>query len=127
MGRAPGQSRSANGSGMSSRAWSWRSISWSFSRSTEARITRVVFTTVKSPTFGGTLFDGVGPYETLAGRAFGGIDPSDPRNGPITDLALAPRNATGKVEYSMDVYLLKPVDMSRASGKLFDEGNNRGL
>ena len=55
------------------------------------------------------------------------IDPSDARNDPITDLALAPRNATGKVEYSMDVYLLKPVDMSRASGKLFYEGNNRGL
>jgi hypothetical protein len=55
------------------------------------------------------------------------IDPSDPRNDPITDLALAPRKATGKVEYSMDVYLLKPVDMSRASGKRFYEGNNRGL
>ena len=47
------------------------------------------------------------------------IDPGDPRNDGITDLALAPRNATGKVEYSMDVYLLKPVDMSRASGRLF--------
>jgi hypothetical protein len=47
------------------------------------------------------------------------IDPSDPRNDPITELALAPRDATGKVEYSMDVYPLKPLDMSRASGKLF--------
>ncbi len=93
----------------------------------EARITRVVFTTVQSPTFGGTSFDAVGPYEKLAGRAFGEIDPNDPRNGPITDLALAPRNTAGKVEYSMDVYLLKPVDMSRASGRLFYESNNRGL
>ena len=73
------------------------------SRSAEARVTGVVFTTVQSPTFGGTSFDAVGPYEKLAGRAFGEIDPSDPRNGPITDLALAPRNAAGKVEYSMDV------------------------
>jgi hypothetical protein len=82
----------------------------------------VVFTTVQSPTFGGTSFDAVGPYEKLAGRAFGEIDPSDPHNGPITDLALAPRNAAGKVEYSMDVYLLKPVDMSRASGRPWADG-----
>jgi hypothetical protein len=74
-------------------------------RSAQARITRVVLTTVQSPTFGGTSFDAVGPYEKLAGRAFGEIDPSDPHNGPITDLALVPRNAAGKVEYSMDVYL----------------------
>jgi hypothetical protein len=96
-------------------------------RCADARITRVVFTTVQSPTFGGTSFDAVGPYEKLAGRVFGESDPSDAHNGPITDLALAPRNAAGKVEYSMDVYLLKPVDMSRASGRLFYEGNNRGL
>jgi hypothetical protein len=38
-------------------------------RSGEERITRVVFTTVQSPTFGGTSFDAVGPYEKLAGRA----------------------------------------------------------
>ena len=76
-------------------------------RSSEARITRVEFTTVQSPASGGTSFDAVGPYEKLAGRAFGEIDPSDPHNGPITDLILAPRNTEGKVEYSMDVYLLK--------------------
>jgi len=52
-------------------------------RSAEARITRVVFTTVQSPTFGGTSFDAVGPYEKLAGRApaggCGGVD--DGRRG----------------------------------------------
>src|SRR5262249_27877045 len=37
--------------------------------STEARITRVAFATVQSPTFGGTSFDAVGPHEKLAGRA----------------------------------------------------------
>src|SRR5215475_6955124 len=61
--------------------------------------------------------------EKLAGRAFGEIDPSDPRNAVITDLASAPRNAAGKVEYSMDVYLLKPVYMTQASGRLFYESN----
>src|SRR5262245_16178230 len=84
----------------------------------EARITKIVFTTVQSPTFGGTGFGTVGTYEKLAGRAFGEVDPDDPRNATITDLASAPRNAAGKVEYSMDVYLLKPVDMTRASRRL---------
>ena len=93
----------------------------------EARITKLVLSTVQSPTFGGTFFGTIGPYEKLAGRAFGEIDPSDPLNATITDLASAPRNAAGKVEYSMDVYLLKPVDMAQASGKLFYESNNRGL
>jgi hypothetical protein len=93
----------------------------------EARITKLVLSTVQSPTFGGTFFGTIGPYEKLAGRAFGEIDPSDPLNATITDLASAPRNAAGKVEYSMDVYLLTPVDMAQASGKLFYESNNRGL
>ena len=93
----------------------------------DARITKLLLTTVQSPTFGGTFFGTIGPYEKLAGRAFGEIDPSDPRNAVITDLASAPRNAAGKVEYSMDVYLLKPVDMSQATGKLVYESNNRGL
>src|SRR5262245_66650190 len=69
-------------------------------RCADARITGVMFTTVQSPTFGGTSFDAVGPYEKLAGRAFGEIDPSDPHNGPITDLALARRNAAGKADDS---------------------------
>src|SRR5262245_50814394 len=93
----------------------------------DGRITKIVFTTVQSPTFGGTAFGTVGAYEKLAGRAFGEVDPDDPRNATITDLTSAPRNAAGKVEYSMDVYLLKPVDMTRASRRLFYEANNRGL
>src|SRR5262245_10685171 len=96
-------------------------------RTAEGRITNLVITTVQSPTFGGTTFGGVGAYEKITGRAFGEIDPNDPRNATITDLAFAPRNGAGMVEYSMDVYLLKPLDMARGSRKLFYEANNRGL
>jgi len=96
-------------------------------RPAEGRITKILFTTMQSPTFAGTTFGTAGAYEKLAGRAFGEVDPDDPRNATITDLASAPRNAAGKVEYSMDVYLLKPVDMTRASRRLFYEANNRGL
>ena len=34
-------------------------------------------------------------------------DPDDPRNASITDLDLAPRNASGRVESAADFYLLK--------------------
>jgi hypothetical protein len=95
-------------------------------RRADARITRLEITT-RTPTFGGTTFGSVGAYEKIIGRASGEVDPSDPRNATITDLALAPRNAAGMVEYSMDVYLLKPIELGQGSRKLFYEANNRGL
>ena len=54
-----------------------------------------------------------GSYETLRGRAFGLLNPGDPGNAIITDLALAPRNAQGLVEYSTTFSLSKPVDMAQ--------------
>src|SRR5262245_37769180 len=97
----------------------------------EAHITRIVIDPARSesPTFEGRAFgpDGrVGPYEKLRGRAYGEVDPDDPRNAAITDLKLAPRNARGKVEYSMDIFILKPVDLRRGNQKLFLDFNNRG-
>ncbi len=92
----------------------------------EARITRIEITSIQSPTFEGTTFGSVGAYEKLRGRAHGEVDPADPRNALITDIELAPRNAGGKVEYSMDIYILKPVNLSNGNHKLFVEVNNRG-
>jgi len=95
----------------------------------EARITRLQITTAESPTFGGRAFGAsgeMGTYEKLIGRAYGEVDPNDPRNALIADLALAPRNAGGHVEYAMDVYILKPMDMRLGNSKLFVEVNNRG-
>ena len=67
-----------------------------------------------------------GAFETLTGHVFGELDPHDPLNGIITDLAFAPRNARGMVEYSATFALAKPVDMSKASGVLFYQVPNRG-
>ena len=92
----------------------------------EARIIRIEITSVESPTFEGRTFGTVGPYEKLRGRAYGEIDPTDPHNAVITDIELAPRNANGMVEYAMDVFILKPVDLSRGNHKLFLDMNNRG-
>ena len=92
----------------------------------EARITRIEITHIESPTFDGRSFGEVGPYEKLRGRAHGEVDPTDPRNAVITDIERAPRNANGMVEYSIDVYILKPVDLRKGSHRLFMEVNNRG-
>jgi hypothetical protein len=92
----------------------------------EAHIVRIEITSRESPAFEGRSFGQVGPYEKLRGKAYGEIDPADPRNALITDIRLAPRNAEGKVEYSMDVFILKPVDMSRGNRRLFIDVNNRG-
>ena len=97
----------------------------------EAHITRIVIDPAlsESPTFEGKVFgpDGrVGPYEKLRGKAYGEVDPDDPRNALITDLTRAPRNARGRVEYSMDIFILKPVDLKKGNHKLLLDFNNRG-
>src|SRR5262249_29870999 len=69
----------------------------------QARITRIVIQNTVSPAFGGTSFGAVGPYERLDGVAYGEVDPRQALNAIIQDIALAPRNARGMVEYAMDV------------------------
>ena len=66
------------------------------------------------------------PYEKLTGRFFGELDPKQPQNAVITDIELAPRNARGMVEYSATFTILKPVDMSKATGVLVYQVPNRG-
>lgn len=92
----------------------------------QARIVRIEITGRESPTFEGNVFGSVGTYEKLRGKAYGELDPNEPRLASITDLTLAPRNSRGLVEYSMDIYLLKPTDLSKGNHKLFLEVNNRG-
>ena len=92
----------------------------------QARIIRIEITSRQSPTFEGKTFGRVGAYEKLRGKAYGELDPASPQNAPITDIALAPRNARGMVEYSMDIYILKPINLSQGNHKLFLEINNRG-
>jgi hypothetical protein len=92
----------------------------------QAHISRVVITRAESPTFQGVSFDAVGPYEKLAGRAFGEVDPGDPRNAGIVDLTLAPRNVRGMVEYSTEIYILRPMNPALGNHRVFFELNNRG-
>src|ERR1043165_5838542 len=94
--------------------------------SAQARITRIEIARVESPTFGGASFGSVGTYDKLVGRAFGEVDPRDNQNAVIQDLDLAPRNARGMVEYSMDIYILTPHDPARGNATIFYDAVNRG-
>ena len=75
---------------------------------------------------GGQPFGAAGAYERLTGAAYFEVDPQDPRNALVFDLDKAPRNARGRVEFSAEAVILKPVDLAKASGTLFFEVNNRG-
>ncbi len=66
------------------------------------------------------------PYELIRGRVHGEVDPADRRNAIIQDLALAPRNANGRVEYVATFALARPIDLARASGVLVYTVVNRG-
>ncbi len=91
-----------------------------------AHIKKIVIDKKVSPAFDGALFGSAGQYETLAGRAFGELDPNDPHNTIITDIKLAPRNAKGNVEYITSFYLVKPIDMSKSSHLMWQDVPNRG-
>jgi hypothetical protein len=89
-------------------------------------ITKIIIEKVESPAFEGAAFGTAGQFEKLIGRAYGEVDPKDSLNAVIEDIGLAPRNSKGYVEYSMDIYILKPIDMGKSNGKIFFDILNRG-
>jgi hypothetical protein len=91
----------------------------------DARIVRFDVTT-DEPAFAGQAFGQVGQYRRIVGRAHGEVDPAMPGNAIIQDIALAPRNARGLVEYWTDVEMLVPADRARANGMVLLDVVNRG-
>src|SRR5438067_200102 len=81
----------------------------------DARVTKITILST-TPAYGGRVFGAAGAYEEIRGTASGELDPFDHHNAVITDINLAPRNANGKVTYTATFTMLKPVDMSKASG-----------
>ncbi len=74
-----------------------------------------------------TRVEPAGPtHERITGKAYGELDPADPKNAVITDIELAPQNARGKVEYVTTFTLVRPTNMMKASGVLVYTVVNRG-
>lgn len=93
------------------------------SSSADARLTQITITSssvVDFPVFGAT-----GPYLKLYGTYTGELDPHDPVNSVIADIALAPR-VNGKVQYTSTFAILRPVNLNRSNRKLFYDFGNRG-
>ncbi len=80
----------------------------------------------RQPFAGGHEFGAVGAYEIVAGRAHGETAPEDPRNACIVNLAKAPRNERGAVEYRCDVHLVRPKDLDKGNRRVLYEAPNRG-
>ena len=80
----------------------------------------------REPILNGKAFGLAGKYEKLSGKVQFALDPAAAVNASVIDLALAPRNAKGDVEFSADFMLLKPVDAAKGNGRLLYEVGNRG-
>lgn len=91
----------------------------------QAKIVRIVIDKTE-PYANGRSFGAAGQYQRLTGRAFGEVNPADIHNSIIQDIALAPRNARGMVEYEMEFILLQPLHLSKSNGLLFYNVPNRG-
>jgi hypothetical protein len=74
----------------------------------------------------GQPFGASGPYERLVGRIEFAIDPADPHNRGIVDLEHARREADGRVRFTSDMNVLRPVDQSKGNGVLLFDIVNRG-
>lgn len=89
------------------------------------RVTRFEIVT-REPFADGQAFGDVGAYERIVGKVHFAIDPKLRQNEAIVDLQHAPRNKDGMVEFSSDLYILAPRDLSKASGAAMYGVNNRG-
>ena len=91
----------------------------------DARVVRVEIRS-RVDLAGGVWYGLAGAYEKIVGTIYYAVDPDNPANAIITDIAYAPRNAEGLVEFSSDFFLIKPKDIERGNGTLLYEVSNRG-
>ena len=96
-----------------------------YSIAAQAALVRVEITE-RSAILGGKAFGKTGAYERLIGKAYFAVDPAAAANRDVVNLGLAPRNASGQVEFYADFVLFAPVDPKKSNGTLFFEVSNRG-
>jgi hypothetical protein len=80
----------------------------------------------RAPVAAGAAFGATGAYERLAGKIHFAVDPHAAANAAVADIAFAPANAEGRVQFAADFYLLKPAIARRGNGTLLFEVANRG-
>ena len=85
-----------------------------------------LYITSRQPFANGKPFGQVGPYEQLDGVVHFAADPTHPANRSITDLSLAPHDASGRVHCTAAWRLLRPVEPQRGNHRLLFDILNRG-
>ena len=80
-----------------------------------AEVTRIEVTS-RADLLSGKSFAAAGPYEKLSGKIYFAVDPRNSANRMIADIDKTPKNASGKVEFSSDFYMIKPKDVKRGNG-----------
>lgn len=98
-------------------------LTLSAAQSALADVTQFEVLSTAAPALQGRTFGDRGTATKITARATFAIDTKDPRNQVITDLALAPHNASGQVTGVADVVILRP---ERPNGTLLVEVPNRG-
>jgi hypothetical protein len=91
----------------------------------DAHVTRVEIIS-RADVQDGRTFGLAGAYERIVGRAYFAVNPENTHNRQIVDLDKAPRNSQGEVEFSADLYLFKPKDMTKGNNAVLFEVSNRG-
>lgn len=79
-----------------------------------------------TPFSAGKVFGKVGAYEVVRGRIHFAVDARTMENRSIVDLHLAATNSSGKVEFSSDFVVLRPVDAAHRRPSVLLEVLNRG-
>ncbi len=91
----------------------------------EARLDRIEVSS-RAEVIGGKSFGLAGPYEKIVGKAYFSVRPDNPHNKQIVDLDKSHFNSKGEVEFSADIFILKPKEDGRGNGSLLLEIPNRG-
>src|SRR6185436_14594325 len=91
----------------------------------QARVTRVEIIS-RADLLNGKEFGLAGAYEKIVAKVYFAVDPNNPHNKVIVDLDKARRNEQGLVEFSADLYILRPKDLNRGAGAALFEVPNRG-
>ena len=92
----------------------------------DARITKIVIESTLDPDATLAANGPAGAIKRISGRAYGELDPLSPLNAIIQDIQLAPKNASGKVEYVATFQLVMPSDAAKMSGLMWHDVPNRG-
>ena len=87
---------------------------------------RKIYVEERTDVLDGRSFGNTGPYERITAKAHFVIDPNLPANQRIRDIALGPKNAAGMVEFTADLYVLKPRLQDKGNGTILYEVSNRG-